>query len=110
TKVANWFDKAHSDHRSNKRHSYFIGILEDALVLLRPLISREEVVSEHVKIHNRFAELTVEETDSLDDLIPEVKESQLPKVNSVAIDQDDEELEDDFFFAIKAFLDDLFEV
>lgn len=46
----------------------------------------------------------------LGDLIPEVIESKLPKVNPVKIEQDEEELEDAFFFAIKSFLDDIFEV
>lgn len=110
TKVANWFDKAHSDHGSNKRHSYFITILEEASVLLRPLVPRKETVSEHINVHNRFAGLKVEETDPLDELIPEVKESQLPQVNPVMIEQDEQGLEEDFFFAIKSFLDDIFEV
>jgi hypothetical protein len=89
TKVASWFETSHSDGGSNKRHSYFVGILEEAAKLLRQLIPKQETVSEHVKVHNSFAGLTVEETDSLDDLIFEVQENKLPQVDSVTIEQDE---------------------
>ena len=76
TKVAKWFDEGKSsDHGSNKRHSYFIGILDQASKLLQPLISRLESVSENIKVHNRFAGLTVEGMDPLDDLVIEVIEN-----------------------------------
>jgi hypothetical protein len=111
TKVAKWFDEGQSsDPESNKRHSYFIGILDQASKLLQPLISRLETVSEDIKVHNRFASLTVEETDTLDDLIIEVKENQLPKVDPIPIKQDDEELEKEFFFAIASFVEDIYGV
>jgi hypothetical protein len=111
TKAVKWFDESQSsDHGSNKRHSYFIGILDQASKLLQPLISRLESVSEYIKVHNRFAGLTVEETDPLDKLIIEVKEKQLPNVDPIPIKQDDEEVEDEFFFAIALFVEDTYRV
>ncbi|KAI4941429.1 hypothetical protein J4E86_010462 [Alternaria arbusti] len=47
---------------------------EKAAKLLKPLIPETPVVSENIKLQNRFAGLTVEETDPLDELITEVKE------------------------------------
>ena len=111
SKVASWFEKGHStDYVSNHRHSYFITVLEKAANLLKPLIPETPVVSENIKLQNRFAGLTVEETGPLDELITEVKEKQLPKVDPIPIEQDEESLEHDFFFAIATFLEEIYDV
>ncbi|KAF2105763.1 hypothetical protein BDV96DRAFT_655337 [Lophiotrema nucula] len=113
-KVWTWWEASHSGSDSNKRHSHFIGILEAALDILKPLIPRESRINtddlEHLNLRNRFDGLAVEETDPYDDLIPEVKQSRLPKVAPVSIEQDEEGLEEEFFFAIESFLKELEEV
>jgi hypothetical protein len=107
TKVAKRFDELLSDHESNKRHSYSISILDEASTLLQPLISRLERVSDDIEVHNTFAGLTVEETDPLDQLIVEANDNGLPKIDPLPIEQDDTELEEDFFFAIASFVGDI---
>jgi hypothetical protein len=111
TRVFKWFDEGHgSDIGSNKRHSYFIDVLERASKLLRPLIPESDTVSKTFKTQNGSAGLTVEETDPLDDLIVEVKEKELPKVDPVSIEKEEEGLEDDFLFAIESLLGDIYNV
>ncbi|CAE7008604.1 hypothetical protein P3342_002882 [Pyrenophora teres f. teres] len=101
TKIAKRFVEKHlSDHGSNKRHSHFIGTLQEASKLLEPLITHLSLVSDHVKIQDRFAGLTVEERDSLDELIGEVKGKQPPKVDPILIEQD-HDLANKFFLGIE---------
>ncbi|CAA9958059.1 hypothetical protein PTMSG1_01633 [Pyrenophora teres f. maculata] len=101
TKIAKRFVEKHlSDHGSNKRHSHFIGILQEASKLLEPLITQPSLVSDHIKIQNRFARLMVEEMDSLNELISEVKGKQPPKVDPNLIEQD-HDLANKFFLAIE---------
>ncbi|KAF2449927.1 hypothetical protein P171DRAFT_480982 [Karstenula rhodostoma CBS 690.94] len=113
-KVWLWWEANHSGTDSNKRHSHFISVLETAIGILKPLISSESHINtkgvEHVTLNNRFAGLTVEENDPYDGLIVEVKQAQLPNVPSVVIKQDEEELEEEFFFTIELFLNEVEEV
>jgi hypothetical protein len=67
-------------------------------------------VSEHIKVQTIFAGLMVEETDLLDDLIVEVKESKLPRVEPVSVEQDEEGVEESFFFAIASSVGDVNDV
>ncbi|KAI4640813.1 hypothetical protein J4E93_008406 [Alternaria ventricosa] len=109
--MADWFRKEHSsDQGSNMRHSYFINVLENAAAILKPLTPEAPVVAENIKLQNRFAGLAVEETDPLNELIVEVQEKQLPDIHPLPLEQDEEGLEDDFFFAIATFLDDISKV
>jgi hypothetical protein len=85
TKVAKRFGELSRNHGSNKRHYYLFSILDETSKLLQPLISRLESVSENIKVHNRFAGLTIEETNPLDDLIVEIKDNQLPKIDPILI-------------------------
>jgi len=110
TNVSRWFQSGHKDHGSDMRHAYSIGILDKARNLLRPLMPRQATVSEEVKVQNRFAGLTVEETDLLDDLVVEVKEDKLPRMTPVSVEQDEEGIEENFFFAIASFLEDVNDV
>ena len=112
-KVANWFKtKVHSDDDSNKRHHYFITVLEDAFRVLRPHISvglpktargesRTEEVSD-IALENRFANLTVEEASDMADEIG-VDTTDLPEVAKVVLEQDETELEEDLMFAVHLF-------
>jgi hypothetical protein len=43
----------------------------------------------------------------LDELIVEVKEKQLPRIDPRPVQQDKEDLEEDLFFAIATFLNDV---
>ncbi|KAF2001106.1 hypothetical protein P154DRAFT_433574, partial [Amniculicola lignicola CBS 123094] len=87
-KVAEWFEEGGKNQGSNKRHSFFITTLELFLRILRHLIQEQPAISNEVPVQNRIAGLRVEETDLLDDLIPEVKEAGLPKVPAVLVEQD----------------------
>ncbi|KAF2651552.1 hypothetical protein K491DRAFT_696387 [Lophiostoma macrostomum CBS 122681] len=104
-----WFQSSDHGYKSNKRHSYFITVLEIAIGVLRPLIPLDSTDGQlnHVPVENRFVSLAVEETDPLDDLIPEVRQHRLPKVTTAAIEQDEDGIEEEFFFAIKSFLKEL---
>ncbi|PZC94195.1 hypothetical protein A1F95_06788, partial [Pyrenophora tritici-repentis] len=62
------------------------------------------------KVQNRFTGFTVEETVPLDELIVEVKDRQLPKVKLIPIEDDEDDLEDEFFFAVAAFLQDVHQI
>ncbi|KAG9196034.1 hypothetical protein G6011_01155 [Alternaria panax] len=65
------------------------------------------MVPENTKLQNRFTRLTIEETDPLDELIVEVREKQLPKIEPLPVEQDEDGLEEDFLFAIATFLKDI---
>jgi hypothetical protein len=105
-KVANWFKfKVDSDEDSNKRHHYFITVLEDAFRVLRPFIAlgpqaarakEDGATSDSLNLENRFANLTVEEVvEVADEVALETKERGLPDVAKVILQRSDEEVEEE---------------
>ncbi|KAL1793693.1 hypothetical protein ACET3X_008675 [Alternaria dauci] len=75
-------------------------------------LSTQEIpaVLDDIKLQNKSSGLMVEETDPLDELIVEVKENQLPNINPCPIELDEKDLEEEFFFAIGTFLNDIYRV
>jgi hypothetical protein len=110
--VWSWFESAQKGHTSNRRHSHFIDVLVKAMKALKPLIPQDSNDGEldYVPVQNRFTSLSVEETDPYDDLIPEVRQQTLPKVATGSIEQGEEGIEEEFFFAIESFLKELDEI
>ncbi|KAF2108575.1 hypothetical protein BDV96DRAFT_262247 [Lophiotrema nucula] len=121
-KVSDWFNSPHSskaDDEINQSHLHFIEVLQRAHKVLQPLIStsapstnespkRQKPHSQSVPLRNAFANLTVEETVDIQDNEEshrvDIDISNLPAVNPVSIQQDEEDIETDFFFAIECFL------
>lgn len=115
-KVSNWFKfKMEPEGESNKRHHYFITILEDAFRILRPFISvgpgvalsdrtpEADETPTPLSLENRFANLTVEDIAEIADQ-EQADESNLPQVGKVELEQDDSEKEEELWFAVGVFL------
>ncbi|KAF2658695.1 hypothetical protein K491DRAFT_766560 [Lophiostoma macrostomum CBS 122681] len=117
-KVANWFKfKVDSDEDSNKRHHYFITVLEDAFRVLRPFIALgpqtarttedDATRSVPLDLDNRFANLTVEEVvEVADEVALETKEKGLPDVARVILQRSDEEVLEELKVAFGLLLQD----
>ncbi|KAI8963497.1 hypothetical protein F5Y11DRAFT_356297 [Daldinia sp. FL1419] len=120
-----WYQRSPlSDKAINQSHMHFTGILADTQRILRPLkqadASHKKKQSLDVpkpeplaKLVNYFSGLEVqepreEESDSSDD-IPDLGESdyKLTDVANISLTKSEEDIEEDFFFAIFAFMQDL---
>lgn len=128
-KVSEWFRSCHGSigkDASDQRHLYFIGVLEGAFATLCPFtefkmtsgttrgLKTVEVGS--LPLHNAFDGLTVEEP-SEDLQQPEVGTKphnnhhlELPKIASVKIEQNEDDIEEDFFFAVECFLEEVHDI
>ncbi|KAF2251706.1 hypothetical protein BU26DRAFT_451587, partial [Trematosphaeria pertusa] len=114
--VSNWFKfKIDADTESNKRHHYFITVLEDAFRVLRPFISTGphparagdgKTNPEAMAFENRFATLTIGEAAEMADEL-EAEDLALPDVVHVLLEKDDEELEEELKLAVSVFLEGL---
>ncbi|KAF2829510.1 hypothetical protein CC86DRAFT_437299 [Ophiobolus disseminans] len=134
-KAAEWFKESHENtifEESNQTHVHFIEILEQAAAILRPLVkdprsqkpTRKERQQKSTPIStqgitNVFSRLAVEDTEVLDDTddLPTHTASpydepldSLPPVNPVHIQQDEAEIEAEFFFAIQSFITNAHEI
>lgn len=124
-RVSGWFKSCHgnkSKDDSDERHLHFIGVLVGAFATLFPYTevkakpgqvrNPKPVHVETLHLHNAFAGLTVEEPteseapDVSDDTHTQGNEH-VPKVASVTFEKTEDELEDDFFFAIECFLEEV---
>ncbi|KAF2645390.1 hypothetical protein P280DRAFT_441828 [Massarina eburnea CBS 473.64] len=104
--------KRDGDEKSDLRHEYFIGILENTFQTLRPFIhgpeaaranTTQEASESGLTSKNRFAELTVEETVAIADS-EDVDEESLPEVPNVMFEQDEEDEEEEFWCAVSLLL------
>ncbi|KAF2120926.1 hypothetical protein BDV96DRAFT_595324 [Lophiotrema nucula] len=113
-----------SVNASNRRHLHFIGILEEAFESLWPFskvdhwktrahsITTPAPKLNPLCIHNKFAHLKVEDSDSIAES-PGGHKSQdsnegtdrLPRVASVVIELDESDIEEEFLFAIQSFME-----
>ncbi|KAI4861932.1 hypothetical protein F4820DRAFT_41118 [Hypoxylon rubiginosum] len=123
-----WYQRSsHGEEGSNKRHAHFTGVLASAWEILRPF---EPARTSHVKkrpadapkpepvatLANRFANLEVEQSCDVgvdtetSTSTGQEDDYKLTDVAPVTIVKSEEDLEEDFFFAIFAFMQELDEV
>ncbi|KAF2123213.1 hypothetical protein BDV96DRAFT_593651 [Lophiotrema nucula] len=127
-KANQWFAQAshnEEDDESGKQHEYFVNVLTEAYEILRPLteeaaegkkaIRRENIKlkNDEVPLTNQFSHLKVEddkeeeEANREEEKALDEEEAHLPPVMDVELEQDEAEIESDFFFAIQGFLQNL---
>jgi hypothetical protein len=127
-KAAEWFTASHSDtilDESNQTRAHFVDILQRAGHVLEPLVKERPTQAPKPKqppeksklasmqqITNAFSSLAVESETTPDDpeeesgeaAQPEEPLESLPPVRSVEIQQDESEIDPEFFFAIQSFI------
>jgi hypothetical protein len=125
-RVSGWFRSCHGEKSkgiSDERHLHFIGVLEGAFATLCPLTKMERkpgrarkpkpMHAESVPLHNAFATLTVEDpTNELEDqdtshAAESVRDLKIPKIASVKLERTEDEIEEEFYFAIECFLEEV---
>jgi hypothetical protein len=116
--VTSWYRTRGTDSGKDARHDAFADCLQNVLDILRAYTPRTETnrqtthstrTSKATSFDNQFGRLKVH--DSLDD-DPEsigtpIDARGLPSVQEVSIGTDESHIEEDFFFQIKAFLNEL---
>ncbi|XXH01861.1 hypothetical protein Hte_008223 [Hypoxylon texense] len=124
-----WYQRSsHGEEGSNKRHAHFTGVLNSAWEILRPF---EPARTSHVKkrpadapksepvvaLANRFSKLEVEQSHEVDfdtetsNSKPQDEDDyKLTDVAPVLIVKSEEDLEEDFLFAIFDFMQELAEL
>ncbi|KAK8087177.1 hypothetical protein PG994_002151 [Apiospora phragmitis] len=132
-----WYEQhRHGDSLSNERHTNFTNTLIDAWETLRPFQTLDKKRTDRrakpsakdlkndggMSFLNRFSKLHVQDATSSDpdaannksaqaETIADVRHEpdafKLPDVSPATIEKDEEDIEDDFFFAIQSFLGDL---
>lgn len=124
-RVADWFAANHGKKAkddNDERHLHFIGILAGNYATIFPyteiknlgkLRKQETTPVNLLPLHNAFDGLTVEEPsvelqnkDSVEEGYNEITE-RMPKIAQVIIEKTEAELEEDFFFAIECFLEEV---
>ncbi|KAL1615821.1 hypothetical protein SLS56_011687 [Neofusicoccum ribis] len=82
--LASQQDRTQDDEDSDKRHSYFVGILEHVKAVLQPYISLENTGDKHEEVgnvDNVFAHLTVSEPSEAFINAPDVARPTLPEAD-----------------------------
>lgn len=136
-KAATWFKQSHSDtvlDESNQTHAHFVEILRNAADILQPLVkesvpraqrkepSQKSDVDSLREMKNTFSSLSVDPENAAEEAEPEDELGEepasrpddsmesLPPVNPVEIQQDESEIESEFFFAIQSFITNIHEL
>ncbi|KAI4915341.1 hypothetical protein J4E85_010466 [Alternaria conjuncta] len=136
-KAATWFKQSHSDtvlDESNQTHAHFVEILRNAADILQPLVkesvpraqrkepSQKSDVDTLREMKNTFSSLAVDPENAAEEAEPEDELEEeptprrddsmesLPPVNPVEIQQDESEIESEFFFAIQSFITNIHEL
>ncbi|KAI0179859.1 hypothetical protein GGR52DRAFT_587363 [Hypoxylon sp. FL1284] len=125
-RFTDWYKhSSHGEEKSNERHAHFTGVLNSAWEILRPF---EPARKSHVKkqpanvpntesltnLANRFSKLEVEQSEDILDTETSTSAEQddykLTDIAPVTIVKSEEGIEEDFFFAIFAFMQELDEL
>jgi hypothetical protein len=115
--VTCWYRTRGSDSEKDARHDAFVDCLQNALDILRPHIARTKTTRQtnhttrtsKAKSSNHFGSLKLHYTldDDLESTVTLIDSKELPSVLEVRIGADESRIEEDFFFQIKAFLNEL---
>jgi hypothetical protein len=116
--VTSWYRTRETDSGKDARHDAFADCLQNALDILRPYMPRTEMnrqrndttrTSKATSYGNQFGGLKVHDIldDDSESIDTPIDARELPPVPEVNIGTDESDIEEDFFFQIKAFLDEL---